>query len=109
MNFDRNTIIGVVLLVALLFVYLYISTSNSHELARYQKQQADSLARVKAYKDSLADLQDTAKYKPAVIDSTQQQLITGTEQLTVVENEVIRITFTNKGGQPKKVELKGKT
>src|SRR5688500_2144256 len=105
MNFDRNTIIGVVLLVALLFVYLYISTSNSQELARYQKQQTDSLARVKATKDSLADLQDTGKKAPPVIDSSLQQLTTGSEQLTVVENEVIRITFTNKGGQPKKVEL----
>jgi YidC/Oxa1 family membrane protein insertase len=29
-----------------------------------------------------------------------------TEQLTVVENEVMKVTFTNKGAQPRRVELK---
>jgi YidC/Oxa1 family membrane protein insertase len=105
MNMDRNTVIGVVLLVALLFVYLYISTSNSHDLERQQQAQADSLARVKRHNDSLASLRDTAS-KALAPDTTGNPLTTGTEQLTVVENEVIRVTFTNKGGQPQKVELK---
>ncbi len=30
----------------------------------------------------------------------------GTEQLTVVENDLVKVTFTNKGGQPKSIELK---
>src|SRR5688572_28017254 len=100
MNMDRNTVIGVVLLVGLLLVYLYISTSNSQDLRRQQQVQTDSLARVKRHSDSLAALRDTAT-KSVVIDTVGKALITGTEQLTVVENEVIKIIFTNKGGQPK--------
>jgi YidC/Oxa1 family membrane protein insertase len=105
MNMDRNTVIGVVLLVALLFVYLYISTSNSKDLQRQQQVQADSLARVKRYNDSLALARDTTS-KVVSPDTTLNPLTAGTEQTTVVENEVIKITFTNKGGQPQKVELK---
>jgi YidC/Oxa1 family membrane protein insertase len=105
MNMDRNTVIGIILLVALLFVYLYISTTNSHDLQRQQQAQADSVARVKRYNDSLASLRDTAN-KTVVVDPIVNPLTSGKEEQTVVENEVIRITFTNKGGQPQKVELK---
>jgi YidC/Oxa1 family membrane protein insertase len=106
MNFDRNTVIGIVLLLGLLFTYLYISTTNSRELQHRQQLKADSLARVQHRNDSIAALQDTVK-KVTTPDSSAQQLApAGNEQLTVVENEVLKITFTNKGGQPKKVELK---
>lgn len=105
MNMDRNTVIGIVLLVGLLFVYLYISTTQSHELQRQQQAKADSLARVKRYNDSLARLNDTVAL-PVAIDTALKPLVAGIAQLTVVENEVIRVTFTNKGGQPHKVELK---
>jgi hypothetical protein len=43
---------------------------------------------------------------PVAIDTALKPLVAGIAQLTVVENEVIRVTFTNKGGQPHKVELK---
>ena len=46
MNFDRNTVIGFVLLAGLLFVYLFISTKNSRELQAKQQQKQDSVARV---------------------------------------------------------------
>ena len=35
-----------------------------------------------------------------------QGAINGTEQVVTVENDVFKIAFTNKGGQPKSVELK---
>jgi YidC/Oxa1 family membrane protein insertase len=103
MNMDRNTVIGFVLLALLLFGYLFISTKNSRELEGKQKHAADSLARVQSINDSIARLNDTA----AVTTVDSGQLATrGAEELTVVENEVVKITFTNRGGQPKKVELK---
>ena len=107
MNFDRNTVIGFVLLALLLFTYLFISTKNSRELQSVQQHRTDSLARVQYVRDSIAKLSDTAAVAAvnAPIDSTK--LATrGIEQLTVVENEVVKISFTNKGGQPAKVELK---
>lgn len=108
MNMDRNTVIGFVLLAILLFAYLFISTKNSQELAAAQERKQDSIALVKRKADSIARLADTNKVKPTiVIDSnTAGFREIGTEALLTVENEVLKITFTNKGGQPKTVELK---
>lgn len=104
MNMDRNTVIGFVLLALLLFGYLFISTKNSHELQAKKQKSEDSLALVKRVRDSIALANDTTA-KLAKVDSGA--LATrGVEELTIVENEVVKISFTNKGGQPKTVELK---
>jgi YidC/Oxa1 family membrane protein insertase len=104
MNMDRNTVIGFVLLALLLFTYLFISTKNSRELEAKKQHYTDSVARVQKHvTDSIASIPDTNAQRP--LDSGQ--LATrGVEALTVVENEVIKISFSNKGGQPKQVELK---
>lgn len=104
MNMDRNTVIGFVLLAVLLFVYLFTATRNSHELQAETQKREDSIARVKKIADSIqATKIDTTQIR--LIDSTgfQKQ---GTESLVAVENEVLRIVFSNKGGQPRSVELK---
>ncbi|MBC7849017.1 MAG: membrane protein insertase YidC [Chitinophagaceae bacterium] len=107
MNMDRNTVIGFVLLAALLFIYLFTSTRNSQELAADQQKKADSVARVAKLRDSLAlGKADTVKLTAAVPDSLPGFKKSAEENLLVVENELLRITFSNKGGQPKKVELK---
>ncbi len=105
-SMDRNTVIGFVLLAALLFVYLYISTQNSKELQYAQQRQQDSLAFVQKVRDSIAVLKDTSARSGLAVDSNGVLRTAGEERLTVVENEVLKITFTNKGGQPKSVELK---
>lgn len=108
MNMDRNTVIGFVLLAILLFAYLFISTKNSQDLARNNQHKADSVANVKRKADSIARLKDTPTVKNlVVVDSNAAGFHEiGTESLLVVENNVLKITFTNKGGQPKMVELK---
>jgi YidC/Oxa1 family membrane protein insertase len=106
MNMDRNTVIGFVLLALLLFVYLFTSTKNSHELEAKQQHQADSIARVQRVKDSLSLANDTTAKVADTAVAAGQLATRGVEQLTVVENEVVKISFTNKGGQPKQVELK---
>lgn len=106
MNMDRNTVIGFVLLALLLFVYLFTSTKNSHELEAKKQHYTDSVARVQKHiQDSIAQLApvDTTANKPV---EPGQLATRGVETLTVVENEVVKISFTNKGGQPKQVELK---
>ena len=104
---DRNTVIGFVLLAALLFLYLFLSTKSSQELALQKKRQEDSIALVnKARQEKLAAA-DTVKTRiPADSAVSIQTAGAGQEVLQVVENDVFRVTFTNKGGQPKKVELK---
>ena len=109
MGMDRNTIIGFVLLGLLLFVYLYVSTKNSHELERQRKLAEDSIANVKARQQAAIRLQDTTAANKTVTlaDTTGfNGALNGTEQRLTVENEVIRVVFSNKGGQPVEVELK---
>jgi len=105
-SMDRNTVIGFVLLAALLFVYLYISTQNSKELQYQQQKEKDSIAFVQRAKDAMAARKDTATVSQPAIDTSGVLKTTGKEELTVIENEVIKITFSNKGGQPRSVQLK---
>jgi YidC/Oxa1 family membrane protein insertase len=105
-SMDRNTVIGFVLLAGLLFVYLYLSTQSSKELQYQQQKINDSLAFVQRVKDSMAVINDTSAVAPVSQDTSGVLKSSGREELTTVENEVIKITFTNKGGQPKGVELK---
>lgn len=106
MNMDRNTVIGFVLLALLLFGYLFISTKNSHELQAKKQKEADSTALVKRVRDSIAQANDTTTARLTTAVDSNQLADRGVEELTVVENEVVKISFTNKGGQPKTVELK---
>jgi YidC/Oxa1 family membrane protein insertase len=108
MGMDRNTVIGFVLLGVLLFVYLFLSTKSSHELEALRKRAADSVALVKARQEADARAQDTQKTVMARADTLKgfDKAAQGAEQLTTVENEVIKVVFSNKGGQPVEVSLK---
>lgn len=113
MNFDRNTIIGFLILAGLFIGYFYYTNL---EQATYRKKKAreefviDSIANAnRPVTDSSAIKADAARTDTMVNVAkagTFSAAAIGTEQFTVVENEVLRITFTNKGGQVKKVELK---
>jgi YidC/Oxa1 family membrane protein insertase len=108
MKFDRNTIIGFVILAALFFGYFFYTNK---EQAAYRKEQA----RLDSIKIANAPKIDTLAQK---VDSIQADSIgratnagvfptaaSGTEQLVTVSNDVFTIAFTNEGGQPKWVEL----
>ena len=106
-SMDRNTVIGFVLLAVLLFLYLFLSTKSSQELQLQKKRQQDSLALVQLRTDSIAKANDTTTATVAAPDTTGlKNASVGTEQLSVIENDVLKITFTNRGGQVKSVELK---
>jgi YidC/Oxa1 family membrane protein insertase len=107
MGMDRNTVIGFVLLGLLLFAYLFISTKNSQEIQKQKQGFDDSVARVKASQGSMAKIPDSLQNKVVVRDTTGfNKAIGGSEKLLTVENDLLKIVFTNKGGQPKTVELK---
>lgn len=112
MNFDRNTVLGFVILAALFFGYFYYTNKEqsaykkikTEQLAKEQATQ-DSIAKInKPKQDSLSRIADSVT-KITKVGSFKSALDT-TEQLIVSENEVMKVTFTNKGGQVKKVELK---
>lgn len=108
MGMDRNTVIGFVLLAILLFFYLYISSKNSQELMVQRKAYDDSIALVKARQPTAANqFSDTSKHAAVVHDTAGfAKAIYGNEQLLTVENELIKVVFTNKGGQPASLQLK---
>ena len=108
MNMDRNSVIGFILLAVLLFVYLFVSTKESQQLQMQQRREQDSLARVQRLRDSITLSKDTAR---AVAQSAKDTSSTGfrlksSVELTTMENDLIKVYFTSKGGQPLKVELK---
>jgi YidC/Oxa1 family membrane protein insertase len=111
MKFDRNTVIGFVVLAAL-FAGYFIVTSN--EQKAYMKQKAiDDSIRAAGIKPKVID---TLAYRIDSMrrDSMQrlataggfQATLNGTEKVVYVENELFKVALTNKGGQPKWVELK---
>jgi len=100
---DRNTVIGFILLAVLLFFYLFLSTKSSHELQAQKQHELDSIAFIQRIQDSVAASKQAST---ALNDTAGIVKAPSKEELLVVENEVLRINFTNKGGQPAKVELK---
>ncbi len=103
---DRNTVIGFILLAILLFAYLFISTKNSRELEVQKKRYDDSVAAIIAKKEAIAIKKDTSAAMVIKDTSSKGKLLSGDEKTITVENEVFKIVFTNKGAQPKSVQLK---
>ncbi len=110
MGFDRNTVIGFVLLAILFFGYFIYTSSNQKKYAAEKKHYDDSVAALNIKKvDSVRQKEEVALVKKAQ-DSTAAgdfgAAINGTEELTIVDNNVMKLTFSNKGGWLKMVELK---
>ncbi|MFN6082259.1 MAG: membrane protein insertase YidC, partial [Bacteroidota bacterium] len=114
---DRNSIIGLSLIFVILVTFAYIN-QPSEEQIKAAKHAQDSIALVQLREDSVAKIlaakaiaQDTIKATP---DSTFTSkafglfapYATGTESFTSIENDDIKVTFSNKGGRIFKVELK---
>lgn len=109
MKFDRNTIIGFAILAVLFFFYFYY---NNLQQGEYQKEKArqDSIA------NALKPKVDTATLRLDSMRADSQRHVTsagmfvtaanGAEQLIYAENQVFKVAFSNKGGQPKFIELK---
>jgi len=109
MNFDRNTVIGFVILAVLFFGYFFY-TSKEQQAYQQNKARLDSIEAAKRPKvDPVIARQDSLR-----IDSMNRvnaagqfaEAVNGVENVIEVQNEVMRVAFTNKGGQPKWVELK---
>lgn len=112
MKFERNTVIGFVVLALLFFGYFYFTNKQQSEYrkqkaeeAKILKQKEDSIRLAnKPKEDSLKKITDSlAQKEPAGIF---RDTVQAPEQLVTVENNLLRVTFTTRGGQPKKVELK---
>lgn len=108
MKFDKNTVIGIVLLALLFFAYFYYARIGQIEMAAKQKRIADSIAAL------APKINENEKPKvgldsiPPVSVASGSLLQSGPsmEETTILENALTEITFSNKGGRPVRVRLK---
>ncbi len=117
---DRNSYIGLGLIFALLIGYFYINQPSAQDLA-LQKRSADSIQNVKVLeakkqeqlavvaqkqKDSLASLLKTDSAALKNVYGGFSGNVIGEEKIQNIENAELKISFSNKGGCIKQVELK---
>jgi YidC/Oxa1 family membrane protein insertase len=113
MGMDRNTIIGFILIGALLIGMFAINSRSSQALQVQRQHETDSIAALNKSKVDTVIAKQDIKFADSVSNAKAAQLppvfrtdTSNTEQLITIENDVLKITFTNKGAQPKAVELK---
>ncbi|QOR76102.1 MAG: membrane protein insertase YidC [Thermoflavifilum sp.] len=105
---DRNSVIGFILLSLLVVGYLYYNQQAQEKYLRFKAQQ-DSLAKARTMlaADSLLRPVDTARITGDSLSGafpvTQSREV---ERFDTIDNGVLQIVFTNKGGIPHEVILK---
>ncbi|MFA9391489.1 MAG: membrane protein insertase YidC [Prolixibacteraceae bacterium] len=120
---DKNTTIGLALIFAVLVLFSYLNKPSEKEL-ELAKHRRDSIELVKLeIEKSAAQMEQTSidMPKPAGaatinVEETSDQMrnlygdfyqaAEGTEKFTVLENNLLRLTVSNKGGRVVSVELK---
>lgn len=108
---DKNTITGLVLIGILLIGFSYLSRPSSEEEAAL-KRYNDSIAIVQQHEESLKAKTTAAlaneKEEEVVVDSTSvfHNASKGQEEATTIENDLLKVTITNKGGYVNSALLK---
>ncbi len=105
---DRNTVIGFGLLAVLFIGYFYYSRQGQLDFETQKQAQIDSINRLKPQVDS-STLQNTQQPAPPIFNAENSDIMQdsgGTEKNIEIETALLKITFTTKGGQPSKVQLK---
>jgi YidC/Oxa1 family membrane protein insertase len=121
-KFDLNSLIGFVLLGAIMIYYFYTNQPTQEELAQQKMEQVqdsiDKLTPVAAQSDAVFEKVDQAPINPSdTVAYAQAQnslgafaysagLASATDAVTVIENDLVRITVSNKGGQVTEVLMK---
>ena len=109
MKKDKMSIVGAVLLGVLFIAFFWVTNRQQMALQRQEKMRQDSIAKADAAKARPVNTADSLR-----LDSISKSQAAGSftnagvvaENTIVVENELMKATFSNKGGQLKKVELK---
>ncbi|MBL0147029.1 MAG: hypothetical protein IPP48_16250 [Chitinophagaceae bacterium] len=111
MGMDRNTVIGFILIGVLLIGMFAINSRSNQAFLKDKKRVDDSIAALKPKVNPATVLADSLKAdslqkQNALVQTGFQTTAATTEEFVTLENELVKITFTNKGAQPKDVELK---
>lgn len=101
---DKNTIIGFGLLMTLLIGMMYYNQTTEEKMAQQQLKDSVALATQKPI-DSLIHHATNDTSINSIADSNIV-LQSAPEQMNIIENDFIILSFTNKGAFPVKAELK---
>ncbi len=99
---DKNTLVGFALIGAVVIGFSIYNRPSQEEMARAKHYQ-DSIQAI-AQKEAAMQEQAAAQQSPAhTIQADSTSLLygasQGTEQLITLENDLVKVTFTNKGGR----------
>lgn len=108
MKFEKNSVIGIALLAILFIAYFYFTRQGQLELEAKQKQIRDSIAAIQPVVKDTAVAVEANTYTTAIVGKPGAFIQQGTiaASTSVLENELVKITFSNQGGRPIAVELK---
>lgn len=106
---DKNTFTGLFLIMIILAGSFYFFKPSDTEIKKEQERiTADSLKKANAGKESLAApvkaavLPDTTPISGLFVNSTEKSPAS-----TILQNELLKLTLSNKGGKIVEVEVKG--
>jgi YidC/Oxa1 family membrane protein insertase len=105
MNNDKNTIIGFVLLAGLFFAYFWYTNKQQNEYNAYKKRFDDSVAALTKKTSLSKDTSSAVALANVAKDSTGKK-DTVKESISILENDMVKVYLSNKGGQIQKVSLK---
>ena len=108
---DKNTIIGFLLIAAVLIGYSWYSQPSQEQVAEMQKQQ-DSIAKAKQKEEKKKQQQAKAEKEQkeeAKADTTAlfHTALTGNGSNVVLKNDKVELTMSTKGGVVRKAVIKG--
>jgi YidC/Oxa1 family membrane protein insertase len=114
MNFDRNTVIGWVLIAAVFIGFMVYNSKNAQQQAAQMRMEQiqDSIAQHKS--DSIREVtarQEAAKIKAQQTDSTNVFFAArqGKGGKTTLKNELLKLDISNQGAQVVRAELLDQT
>ena len=118
---DKNNLIGMVLIFVCLMAYMQLNQPTTEQIAEEERLR-DSIAlaqetNVNAIQEGSISTEKTSTTIADLPDSLRNKELgkkfgyfaaagSGTEENPVLENDLMKITFTSKGGKIKEVELK---
>lgn len=104
---DKNTLVGFALIGAVIVGFGIYNRPNQEERARAQHYQ-DSIQQVIQKQEEIKKAQEEIAEKTIQIDSTSAffQATQGQEQFLTLENDLLTLVFSNKGGRVCKATLK---
>ena len=110
MNNNKSTVIGWILIFAVMVGFIWMNQPSEEQLAEQARVRAmqDSIAMVEAQKEIDKSLAE-AQYNQSLLQDTTSTLFLaaqGEEQAFTLENEVVRLTFSNRGARVTSAILK---